>query len=91
MCSDVPMPMHAPSEPFLGGGVKTAWLHVLPFCVFFSSCTHKNRRDDGEKQIEQQLGIIMGLIWDGARLIENERRRTTEEKEKWSRKSTFPS
>ncbi|KAJ5416781.1 uncharacterized protein N7487_000331 [Penicillium crustosum] len=33
VCSDGPMPMHAPSELFLGGGEKGARLHVPLFLV----------------------------------------------------------
>ncbi|KAJ6132070.1 hypothetical protein N7471_007285 [Penicillium samsonianum] len=81
VCSDGPMPMHAPSEQFLGGGVEAAQFHVLLFRVF-SVVAPIKIEGKMEKGIERQVGIIMGLFWDGTRLMEIERRRTTEEKEK---------
>lgn len=75
------MPVHAPSEPFLGDGLETARLLVLLFRVFFPAAPIRIEGKT-EKEIEQRVGIIMWLFWDGARLMEIERRRTTEEKEK---------
>ena len=35
-----------------------------------------------EKEIERQVGIIMGLFWDGVILMEIERRRRQERRKK---------
>lgn len=35
-----------------------------------------------EKEIERQVGIIMGLFWDGVILMETERRRRQERRKK---------
>ena len=82
------MSMHAPSELFLGGGVEAARSHMLLFRVFSTAAPI---RIEGkiEKEIERQVGIIMRLFWSGWRLMESERRRTMEEKEKWSSRIAF--
>lgn len=73
--------MHAPSELFLGGGVEAAQIHVLLFRVL-STAALIRIEEKMEKGIERQVGIIMGLFWNGSRLMEIERRRMMEEKEK---------
>lgn len=81
VCSDGPMPMHAPSEPFLGSGVEAAGLHV-PLFRIFSPAAPIRLEGKMEEEIEQQVGIIMGLFWDGAKLMQIEKRRTREKKQK---------
>jgi hypothetical protein len=74
--------MHAPSELLLGGGVEAAQIHVLLFRVVLSTAALIRMEGKTEKGIEPQMGIIMGLFWNGSRLMEVERRRTMEGKEK---------